>query len=100
MAEKISKEEFEKKVIELAKSGMTSEKIGLELKKEKINAKNYEKISKVLKKNNLYISPDSENLKKTIAMLEKHSKIHAQDKTCKISLSRKSAKLRKLAKKR
>ena len=47
---KITQEEFEKKIIELCKKGLTSEKIGENLRKEGIHPKNYQKkISKVLK---------------------------------------------------
>ena len=51
-AKKLSDKDFEKKVIELAKKGLTSEKIGETLRKENIHPKEYKKkISKILKEN-------------------------------------------------
>ncbi len=47
---KLSQEGFEKKVLELASKGLTSEKIGEELRKQGIHPKEYnKKISKILK---------------------------------------------------
>jgi len=49
-SKKISQSEFEKKVLELAKKDVTSEKIGEILRKEGIHPKNYsKKISVILK---------------------------------------------------
>ena len=46
-------------VVDLAKTGLTSEKIGEKLKKQKIHSQEYDKkISKILKENNLFVSPD------------------------------------------
>ena len=48
--EKISEKEFEEKVIGLATTGMTSEKIGESLRHQGIHPMGYEKISRILKK--------------------------------------------------
>lgn len=95
---KITEKEFEAKVLELAGRGLTSEKIGLELKKENLYSKNHRKISRILKENSLFKSPDIENLKKKVGKLETHSKKHIQDRTYGRALSIKAAKLRKLEK--
>lgn len=95
---KISEKEFESKVLELAKQGLTSEKIGLELKKEKLYAKGYKKIGRILKENSNFKSPDIENLRKRVEKLQAHGKKHSQDKTYSRALSIKSMKLRKLKK--
>jgi len=55
---KISHEEFEKKVMELAEKGLTAEKIGESLRKEGIHSREYKKISKILKEKGKYINPD------------------------------------------
>jgi len=95
--EKLSKEKYEELVIDLAKKGLTNEKIGLIIKKEhKIVPRSYEKIGKVLKKHNMESKSDNINLKRKIDMLTKHSLTNKQDKTFKRSLSKKSAKLRKI----
>mgnify|MGYP001567996999 CR=1 FL=1 len=50
-------------VLDLAKKGLTAEKIGEELKKQKIHSQEYgKKISNILKENNLYIIPDLKNV--------------------------------------
>jgi len=95
--EKISREKYEELVIELAKQGLTNEKIGLIIKKEhKIVPRSYEKIGKVLKRHNIESKSDTINLKRKIDMLTKHSLTNKQDKTFKRSLSKKSAKLRRI----
>jgi len=97
MTEKLSREKYEELVIDLAKQGLTNEKIGLIIKKDhKIVPRSYEKIGKVLKKHNLESKSDTINLKRKIDMLTKHSLTNKQDKTFKRSLSKKSAKLRKI----
>lgn len=97
MALKINTEEYEKIVLELAKKGMTSEQIGLILKKDyKIPPRNFGKIGRILKKHNIPNSPDIENLKKSVQKLQKHASSHKKDKTFKRALLIKSAKLRKL----
>ena len=99
---KLTEEEACKLVVELAKQGVTSEKIGLMLKKDhKINnfEKEYgKKISKVLKENDLYISPDKRNLNLQIEKLKKHFGKHKKDQPTKRILRIQEAKLRKLEK--
>lgn len=82
--DKISAEEFEKKVIELSKEGLTSEKIGEKLRKEGIHSQAYEKkISKILKEKDLYSNPDLKNIEKKLENLEAHYKKNKQDKKAK-----------------
>ncbi len=81
---KLDTEEYEKKVIELAKNGMTSEKIGEILRKEGIHSQEYDKkISKILKKHDLYSSPDLKNIQKKLEGLDKHFQNNKQDKKAK-----------------
>ena len=62
---KLTPEEYEKKVIELADKGLTSEKIGEELKKHGIYSIEYnKKISKIL--GGKYINPDLKNTEKKL----------------------------------
>jgi ribosomal protein S15P/S13E len=98
MAEKISKQDAEKLVLDLAKKGITSEKIGLELKKLKIDAKSTlgRRISHHLKENNMNVNPDIENLKKTVEELKKHLGKNKHDEPGRRALIKREAKLRKL----
>ena len=96
--EKLSKEQYEKKVIELAQSGLTSEKIGEKLRNENIHPKEYEKISKILKKNNVYIGPDVKNVEKKLADLDSHYSKNKQDKKAKKEREKIFGNLRKLKK--
>jgi ribosomal protein S15P/S13E len=81
---KLTAEEYEKKVVELAKSGMTSEKIGETLRKEGIHPLEYDKkISKILKKHDLYSSPDLKNIQTKLESLDKHFQNNKQDKKAK-----------------
>lgn len=78
---KLSLAEFEKKVLELAKEGLTAEKIGERLKLEKIHSKEYDKkISKILKEKNLYVSPDLKNVDEKLEKIKKHIEKNKQDK--------------------
>ncbi|MBU0894067.1 MAG: hypothetical protein KKF48_04205 [Nanoarchaeota archaeon] len=98
-AEKISQTEFEKKVIELAKKGLTAEKIGENLKKQEVHPKEYsKKISKILKENNTYINPDLKNVETKLERIKKHSETNKQDKRAKKEKDRIFAQLRKLKK--
>lgn len=73
--------EIEKLIIELGKKGITAEKIGLILRDEHgfQKKKNLIKISEVLKKNNLYIQPDIQNLQKKIGTIKDHMKKNKGD---------------------
>ena len=89
----ISKEDFKKKIIELAKTGLTSEKIGEKLRREGIHSKDHEiKISKVLKEENMYIIPEIKNVNK----ISEHYKKNKQDKRAKRETNRIYSRLRKL----
>jgi ribosomal protein S15P/S13E len=91
---KISREEFEKRVLELFEKGLTSEKIGEALKKEGIHSKEFGKISKTLK--DKYISPDKKNIQEKLDKLEKHFTKNKKDKRAMRDRERVSAKLRRL----
>ncbi len=78
-SEKLSQEQFEKKVIELADKGLTAEKIGEELKKQGIHSKEYnKKISKIL--GNKYKNPDFENISNKLERIKKHVETNHGDK--------------------
>jgi len=80
-SKKISAQEFEKKILEFADSGMTSEKIGEALRKEGVHPKEHnKKISKVLKENNKYINPDLKNIEEKLNKIIKHYEKNKQDK--------------------
>jgi len=98
-SKKISEKDFEKKVIEFAKKGLTSEKIGEELKKQKIHSKEFsKKISKILKENNLYKSPELENTKAKLKKVSEHYEKNKQDKKAKREKDRIFSQLRKVKK--
>jgi len=95
--EKLNEKEIESLILDLAKQGMTSEKIGLKLKEKGINAKSHSlKINKVLKKNNLFEDADIKNLALRVEKMKKHSARNRQDHNVKRALSIKEAKLKKL----
>ena len=97
--EKISQAEFEKKVVELANKDLTSEKIGEELRQQKIHPKEYDKkISKILKEKGKYINPDLKNVEKKLERIKKHNEKNKQDKRAKKEKDRIFAQLRKLKK--
>ena len=97
--EKISQAEFEKKVVELANKNLTSEKIGEELRQQKIHPKEYDKkISKILKEKGKYINPDLKNVEKKLERIKKHNEKNKQDKRAKKEKDRIFAQLRKLKK--
>ncbi|HTY43874.1 MAG TPA: hypothetical protein VMC80_01395 [Patescibacteria group bacterium] len=92
---KISHEGFEKKVIELAEKGMTSEKIGETLRKEGIHSRDYKKISKILKEKGKYVNPDLKNIEVKLERLSKHTEKNRQDKKAIRDRDRIAAKLRR-----
>ncbi len=96
-SEKITQNEFEKMVLELAKKNLTAEKIGEELRKQKIHPKEYaKKISKILKENNLYSSPDLKNVEAKFKKIEKHVEKNHQDKRALNEKSRIFSQIRKI----
>lgn len=95
----LSEKDFEKKVLELADKDMTSEKIGLELKKQGIHPAEYKKkISKILKENNKYKSPDLKNIDSKLERIKTHYNTNKQDKRAKREKDRIFAQLRKIKK--
>lgn len=94
---KLSDAEFEKKVVELAKSGFTSEKIGEELRKQDIHPKEHgKKISKILKEKQIYENPDLKNVESKLNRVVLHYEKNKQDKRAMREKDRIFAKLRKL----
>ena len=94
---KISEKEYEEKVIELSKKGLTTEKIGEELKKQGIHSKEYpKKISKIL--GDEYTNPDMKNVEKKLERIEKHVKNNKQDKRAIREKSRIFSQIRKIKK--
>jgi ribosomal protein S15P/S13E len=80
-SEKISEADFEKKVLELSKTGLTSEKIGETLRKQGIHSKDYSKrISQILKEKNAYVNPDLKNVEQNLERVAKHYGTNKQDK--------------------
>ena len=77
----LPEKEYERKIAELAESGLTAEKIGEVLKKEGVHSKEYgKKISQILKEKNIYIIPDLKNLEEKLQRIKKHSEANKQDK--------------------
>ncbi len=96
---KVSSADFEKKVVELAKSGLTSEKIGEKLRKEGIHSKEFSKtISQILKEKELYVNPDLKNVETKLNRIVKHYAKNKQDKRSMREKDRIFAQLRKLKK--
>ncbi len=96
---KISEKEYEKKIVELAKKGMTSEKIGLELKKQEIHPKEFKKkILKVLKENDITLDPDLKNIEKKLERISVHAEKNKQDKKAIREKSRIFSQVRKFKK--
>jgi len=96
-AKKLSQLEFEKKVLELSKIGLTSEKIGEELRKQEIHPKEYgKKISKIL--GDKHINPDLKNVEAKLKRVKKHYEKNKQDKRAMREKDRIFAQLRKLKK--
>lgn len=96
---KTSQQEFEKRVVELAEKGLTSEKIGETLRKEGIHPKDYsKKISKVIKEKKIYSNPDLKNAEDKLSRIKKHCQTNKQDKRAIRESERIFAKLRILKK--
>lgn len=94
---KLSQKEFEKEILDLAKTGLTSEKIGEALRKEGIHSQEYEKkISKILKEADQYINPDLKNVAAKLERIKKHLEKNKQDKRAKKEKDRIFAQNRKL----
>jgi ribosomal protein S15P/S13E len=94
---KVSKEEFEKEVLELAEKGLTSEKIGETLRRKGIHPKEFgKKISKIL--GSKYISPDMKNIEENLEKIKKHLAKNKKDRRAMRDKEKTSAKLRRLKK--
>ena len=94
---KPTQEEFEKQVLALAKKGLTSEKIGEELKKQNIHSKDYKKkISQILGDN--YEIPDIENVGAKLKRIATHAEKNKGDKRSIREKERVGAQLRRLKK--
>jgi ribosomal protein S15P/S13E len=94
---KISQEDFEKKVLELAETGLTAEKIGEKLRKEGIHSSEFnKKISKIL--GSKYTNPDEKNIQEKLGKLEEHVKKNKGDKRAMRDRNRIFAQLRRLRK--
>lgn len=95
--QKLTQLEFEKKVIELAEKGLTSEKIGEELRKQGIHPKEHnKKISKILKEKGKYLSPDLKNVEAKLSKIKTHFEKNKQDKRAMRERDRVFSQLRKL----
>lgn len=93
----LTEKDFEKKVLDLADKGLTAEKIGEELRKQGIHPKSFsKKISKILKENNKYQSPDFKNISNKLERIDKHYEKNKQDKRAKREKNRVFSQLRKL----
>ena len=98
-SKKLSHEDFEKKVLELSKEGLTSEKIGEKLRLEGIHPKEHgKKISKILREKSSYVSPDLKNVEVKLEKIKKHFEKNKQDKRAMRDRERTFSKLRKLKK--
>ncbi len=98
-SKKLTQAEFEKKVIELSKGGLTSEKIGEELRKQGAHPNEFnKKISKILKEKNMYINPDLKNVETKLEKIKEHCGKNKQDKRAMREKDRVFAQLRKLKK--
>ena len=96
---KVEGKDMENLVIELAKQGLTSEKIGLKLKERGANIKDSNtKIGIILKKHNLFQNPDIKNLTTRVERMKKHLAKNKHDHNMKRALLIRGAKLYKLKK--
>jgi ribosomal protein S15P/S13E len=96
-SKKLTQAEFEKKVLELSKEGLTSDKIGERLRQGGIHPKDYDKkISRVIKEKGEYKNPSLENVEKKLKNLEDHYAKNRQDKNALKQREKISARVRKL----
>jgi len=96
---KLSDEKFEEKIIEMAKKGLTSEKIGEALRQEGIHPMEHKKkISEILRKNDLYIDPELKNIGEKLERLTIHHQKFKQDKKAMRERERVFSQLRKVKK--
>ena len=96
---KMKPEEVEKIVVDLAKKGIPSEKIGLILRDEHGVPKARlfgKKIKQILKENNLYTNSELNNLKEKVERIKKHTQKHKHDFHSKKYIGSYIAKIHKL----
>lgn len=94
---KASQEDYEQRIIELAKEGLTSEKIGEKLRREGIHSKEYKKkVSEILMEKNIYVNPDLKNIEAKMNAVKVHYEKNKQDKRAMRESQRLSFHLRKL----
>lgn len=95
----LSEKEYEKLVLDLASKGLTSEKIGQELKNQGIHPGKYnKKISAILKENDNYVNPDLKNVSDKLERIKIHYEKNKQDKRAMREKDRVFAHVRKLKK--
>jgi len=98
-SKKLTELEFEKRVLELAEKGLTSEKIGEELKRQEVHSKDYQKrISKILKEKNLYVDPDLKNVEEKLERIKKHYEKNRHDQRAKREKDRAFSHIRRIKK--
>lgn len=96
---KITQQAYEKKVVELAKEGLTAEKIGEKLRREGIHPKDStKKISKILKEQDLYTDPELKNVETKLERIKTHYEKNKQDKRAKREKDRIFSQVRKIKK--
>ncbi len=96
---KLSQEEYEANVIELAKQGLTAEKIGEALRKKGTHPAEYGKrISVILKEKNLYSDPELKNVVIKLERVKKHYEKNKQDRRAMREKDRIFSQLRKVKK--
>ncbi|MDD2478170.1 MAG: hypothetical protein PHW45_04320 [Candidatus ainarchaeum sp.] len=94
---KLSQAEYEKKVLEYSKEGITAEKIGEKLRREGIHSKDYnKKISQILGEK--YVSPELKNVSEKLEKIKAHYENNKQDKRAKREKDRVFSQLRKIKK--
>ena len=94
---KPTQKEYEKMILELAKEGLTSEKIGQKLRDKGIHPSEYKnKISEIL--GDEYVNPDLKNVEIKLERVKAHYEKNKQDKRAKREKDRVFAQLRKLKK--
>ncbi len=95
-SKRISESEYKEKVVNLAKGGLTSEKIGEALRKEGVHPQEFgKKISKILKDENLYLNPDLKNIEKKLVKISTHYEKNKKDRRAMREMTRIAAKVRK-----
>ena len=96
---KVSTSDYEKKVLELAETGLTSEKIGEKLRQGGIHSAEQSKtISQILKEKDKYQSPDLKNAEEKLEKLKTHYIKNKQDRRAMRDKDRIAAKVRKIKK--